>query len=152
MRISDWSSDVCSSDLVAHVLVEIRAGGGLNAISVAAQKNLVEIQLQYLLLAHHRFDAIGQERFLGLTYIADFVGEEQILGDLLCNGGCPDRTTAMSQVRDHRRDDAGIIQAMMLKKGAVLSRHIGTDQQRWIIGILKQIGRASCRERVCQYV
>src|SRR3546814_6699757 len=97
MRISDWSSDVCSSDLVgwslrqygeighfvefevAHVLVEIRAGGGLNAISVAAQKNLVEIQLQYLLLAHHRFDAIGQERFLGLTYIADFVGEEQIL-------------------------------------------------------------------------
>src|SRR3546814_18731295 len=26
---------------------------------------------------------------------------------------------------------------MMLKKGAVLSRHIGTDQQRWIIGILK---------------
>src|SRR3546814_7913144 len=100
MRISDWSSDVCSSDLVgwslrqygeighfvefevAHVLVEIRAGGGLNAISVAAQKNLVEIQLQYLLLAHHRFDAIGQERFLGLTYIADFVGEEQILGDL----------------------------------------------------------------------
>src|SRR3546814_1391787 len=43
----------------------------------------------------------------------------------------------MSQVRDHRRDDAGIIQAMMLKKGAVLSRHIGTEQQRWIIGILK---------------
>src|SRR3546814_4266237 len=63
--------------------------------------------------------------------------EEQILGDLLRNGGCPDRTTAMSQVRDHRRDDAGIIQAMMLKQGAVLSRHIGTDQQRWIIGILK---------------
>src|SRR3546814_5996905 len=146
MRISDWSSDVCSSDLVgwslrqygeighfvefevAHVLVEIRAGGGLNAISVAAQKNLVEIQLQYLLLAHHRFDAIGQERFLGLTYIADFVGEEQILGDLLRNGGCTDRTTAMSQVRDHRRDDAGIrseehtseLQSLMRNSYAVL--------------------------------
>src|SRR3546814_1806803 len=26
---------------------------------------------------------------------------------------------------------------MMRKKGAVLSRHIGTDQQRWIIGKLK---------------
>src|SRR3546814_2318838 len=37
----------------------------------------------------------------------------------------------------HRREDAGIIQAMMLKKGSFLSRHIGTDQQRWIIGILK---------------
>src|SRR3546814_1342239 len=38
---------------VAHVLVEIRAGGGLNAISVAAQKNLVEIQLQYLRSEEH---------------------------------------------------------------------------------------------------
>src|SRR3546814_1277994 len=36
MRISDWSSDVCSSDLAAHSGVNIESG--VNAVSEAARK------------------------------------------------------------------------------------------------------------------
>src|SRR3546814_15843382 len=38
MRISDWSSDVCSSDLLAQVDSSV---GGKTGINVAAGKNLV---------------------------------------------------------------------------------------------------------------
>src|SRR3546814_20058746 len=100
MRISDWSSDVCSSDL----LVEIGAGGGLDAIGVAAEENLVEVELEDLLLAQHVLDAPGEEGFLDLAGVAQFVGQQQVLRHLLGDGRSA------------------------------------------------EIGRASCRARVCQYV
>src|SRR3546814_3935951 len=35
MRISDWSSDVCSSDLAAGVDVPVQAGGGVRSVEAA---------------------------------------------------------------------------------------------------------------------
>src|SRR3546814_16789703 len=37
MRISDWSSDVCSSDLANRVYVNVRFGGGYNALPADKQ-------------------------------------------------------------------------------------------------------------------
>src|SRR3546814_4510675 len=86
MRISDWSSDVCSSDL-------------------------------------QRFGA--------------FV-EEDALGDLKLElSGCDPRR------RDRVQDRRG-----QLFIGELARRDVDRDA----VAGAKQIGRASCRERVCQYV
>src|SRR3546814_5610410 len=84
MRISDWSSDVCSSDLVA--------GGEIAGIL--------------------RVHVGGQRR---------------------AQGG--------------RADDLGIARQARL---ADRPSQMGAERGRWRVA--GQIGRASCRERVCQYV
>src|SRR3546814_2830428 len=80
MRISDWSSDVCSSDLAA-----------------AAMKLLSGLALTYL----EGFNAAVED-------------EERCVGEMHFTSAC--------RFIEARREDSG------------------------------QIGRASCRERVCQYV
>src|SRR3546814_15850262 len=61
MRISDWSSDVCSSDLVAEALDEI-TGGGLVPFGVVAgdrcEQKTAAFDLQRLLI-------VGQGNDLG---------------------------------------------------------------------------------------
>src|SRR3546814_17015909 len=109
MRISDWSSDVCSSDL-----------GGLDAIGVAAEENLVEVELEDLLLAQHVLDAPGEEGFLDLAGVAQFVGQQQVLRHLLGDGRSADRAAAAGEVGDDGAQDARIVDAAMLEEGAVL--------------------------------
>src|SRR3546814_1863200 len=83
MRISDWSSDVCSSDLHDLVVERASLGGGDRALR-AFQRELIELCL----------------------------GEAVLLG-----------------------------------------HHLGADELAELdVRITLQIGRASCRERVCQYV
>src|SRR3546814_6662693 len=87
MRISDWSSDVCSSDLVG--------GGDAGEVAEAAGR----------ILDHFRFGD-------GLEIVG---GANDIVGDQM--------------------------------------RHMAGDREHQImVARLHQIGRASCRERVCQYV
>src|SRR3546814_4091465 len=81
MRISDWSSDVCSSDLVAHQRrFEVAALGQRFAVSIEASAKR----------AHH---------------LADVLADDEI-----------------------------------------------TDAELADLAVHVEIGRASCRERVCQYV
>src|SRR3546814_13120568 len=104
MRISDWSSDVCSSDLAA-------TGGQAG---------------------HHLFDLLG-----GYLDIGPYPALDNALpGDL--------RTDLFDQ---RRRDHTAIAQhgEELALSHAVLLRDL---LQR----AGDQIGRASCRERVCQYV
>src|SRR3546814_3854398 len=90
MRISDWSSDVCSSDLAAHELLGVRVDQKLVGIEAVAGVRLV--------WAVHPVAVDGARSCLGEVAVPDLVG---VLGQLDAPG---------------------------------------------------QIGRASCRERVCQYV
>src|SRR3546814_3205568 len=97
MRISDWSSDVCSSDLPADV-----QRGQLGVVGPVA----------------HRAVELGRED--GLLPAAAALGEppaDDVLGDALAE---------LPPV------DVGGVEEV--------------DPQ------LKEIGRASCRERACQYV
>src|SRR3546814_9003638 len=97
MRISDWSSDVCSSDLTSLGAAEI-----------------------------HR---IGREQVADLTSRMDVLLKAQGY----TKGSLRDRLNALSKAEGQlfANDDAG--RAEML-------------------AYLNEIGRASCRERVCQYV
>src|SRR3546814_2484182 len=95
MRISDWSSDVCSSDLQ---------------------------RLAGLIGTHRRLDV---------------------------DDGDPGVLQPRSEFAiDWRELSRPMIASKMLRIHARLRRHQRHDQ----LHALREIGRASCRERVCQYV
>src|SRR3546814_3248727 len=95
MRISDWSSDVCSSDLA-------------QAVSAALAK--------------------GEEA--GCPVVAAVIGATGELAALLRASGAP---FPSSQIAKDKANTAASFRAPT------------TD-------VYEKIGRASCRERVCQYV
>src|SRR3546814_20719358 len=109
MRISDWSSDVCSSDLTiterdeAHGLIAQRAFGGTNKWRTC--------------------------------YVSDGTGHAMLftMSDQAIANGIPvhERAEAIAFIHDGGRCHGAIV------------RHMVTGEQ---------IGRASCRERVCEYV
>src|SRR3546814_8259100 len=97
MRISDWSSDVCSSDL-----------------------SLQRIRVEWLGDDEGRFHRLSGQQHLRMTGYEDHRNRD-LLQDLL---DCRDAVVAPLQL------------------------DIGEDES----GRGLEIGRASCRERVCQYV
>src|SRR3546814_15962777 len=97
MRISDWSSDVCSSDLLNATLVEIQAMVDENRAPIQAITT----------------DGFGEFR--------RFITEARIL------------VSSLSRVAQRLEDDPS----------AVLFGNRDAEYK---------IGRASCRESVCQYV
>src|SRR3546814_17535483 len=100
MRISDWSSDVCSSDLLAQGIVHARAPG-IQAMT-----------------ANQVADAIGVSLKPRLH-----------LGGQACD---------VLVVVENRHADTGFV-----------GRHTAEGFLQFVV--FEAIGRASCRERVCQY-
>src|SRR3546814_9138201 len=100
MRISDWSSDVCSSDLADDVgkefRVHMRAGGAADLVGIGLG----------------RIPEVGAGR-------GDAIGAHQAT--------------------------AGVV-------GGAARHHEAVDDGQVLGVVVGEIGRASCRERVCQYV
>src|SRR3546814_11153204 len=109
MRISDWSSDVCSSDLV-------RRGG-----------NLVVNEFIDALLSDLRFDKVEMMGMRGPNaWSLHQARSADLWGYMLCAGKVCFTVEGQNQFE--------------LSAGDVVVVPAG------------EIGRASCRERVCQYV
>ena len=68
---------------VAHRFAEIILGRGVDAEGSAAQIGAVEIEFQDLVLRQMRFEPQRQEGFVDLARQGAFIGEEQVLGELL---------------------------------------------------------------------
>src|SRR3546814_18553383 len=121
MRISDWSSDVCSSDLTREALA------GLDLPPV--------IPITYADVTDLARLVPGDAPHQGI--VAEVEPLEDIwLGDLLDRRGDDTRPLiVLDQVPDPHN------------VGAILRSAAAFDA----LGIIK-IGRASCRDRVCQYV
>src|SRR3546814_5436456 len=127
MRISDWSSDVCSSDLVELLDPALHLGGmrgarleALDELDLLGQHRLLALELRLAML-------LVQRALLVVEIVIPRIGGERAAIDL-----------------DDLADDA-------VHELAVMRGH----QQRAVIALqesFEQIGRASCRERVCQYV
>src|SRR3546814_10217460 len=107
MRISDWSSDVCSSDLVTA------------RFDLREVENVLQQGQQ---MAPGAFDAVDILMLLLVEHPG--IAEAQEL-----------------RVADHA-----------VERGPQLVAHIGEEQRLGVVRLTRQIGRASCRERVCQYV
>src|SRR3546814_19873937 len=124
MRISDWSSDVCSSDLAEATRRAVRAWG-LEVLCKNPRhysSSLTPVMVPPGTSADH-FRKVTLEHFdmslgSGLSQVADKVFRIGHLGDL---------------------ND-------LMLMGTLSGVEMGLE----LSGI--QIGRASCRERVCQYV
>src|SRR3546814_3146326 len=106
MRISDWSSDVCSSDLL------------LETARADFERGPDELELIREQLAHGlKLDAAQTEALIARA--TDSAGTAVSLHEFV----------------------------------AVLNHELDADGKRELLAWLwQEIGRASCRERVCQYV
>src|SRR3546814_20179989 len=122
MRISDWSSDVCSSDLINHVRAQI----GGDVIGRAASLNFAGSGSECACLCRC-LRLRGSSRESDAELLEAQQGVPRI--------GCQD----FPLVDDiENREAAGKLD----RPGDLADMHIARGE----------IGRASCRERVCQYV
>src|SRR3546814_14268174 len=116
MRIGDWSSDVCSSDLFA---------AACRISAVVADRDEAEEQA---------LDVYGRNLGIAFQLIDDAIDYES------------DGATMGKDAGDDFRDGKVTLPV-------ILAYARGSDEERafWKAAIA-EIGRASCRERVCQYV
>src|SRR3546814_17160759 len=123
MRISDWSSDVCSSDLVVQNPPAVRVGARLS--KAPYQYTLQDIDLDEL----YKWAGIIETKLRGMP------GFQDVTSDLAI--------ASPSIVVDINRDKAATLGVTAEQIEGALARAYGSKQEN---------GRASCRERGCQYV
>src|SRR3546814_12378753 len=124
MRISDWSSDVCSSDLAAPFSKGIwidRAGARARTEAIVAD---YDVRTPGIEVPAHALSGGNQQKLI--------VGREMEAKPKVLVAAHPTRGVdvgAQAAIWDQLRD----------------ARAAG-------LATLLELGRASCRERVCQYV
>ena len=120
------------SDQLVHRLVEIEQRGGGDAVGADAEIDLVEIELEDLLLGEGALDLHRQQRFLDLARERELVGEQEVLGDLLRDGGGALRAAAAAVLLHEQHGgarDAGEVDAAVLVEVLVLRRDEGVDDE-----------------------
>src|SRR3546814_14180347 len=132
MRISDWSSDVCSSDLPAQ------GEPVVEAITPGQRVGQVGAEIRVILVTHRKrsAQAVGEVAFQ-LHVLGD--GMPRIVARVLR----PPAGKALGAARD-----PGI--AHVPRGDVALDDLVSLAQV--LRAEAKELGRASCRERVCQYV
>src|SRR3546814_12097766 len=135
MRISDWSSDVCSSDLSFSRAAEA-LGVSPSALSqlVRGFEGRVGVRL---LQRTTRSVALTEAGEMLFRRVRPAVSE---LGD------------AIGQVRRTRNRPAGTLRVHVFRSAADSFLEPMLPAFMAAYPEVVQIGRASCRERVCQYV
>src|SRR3546814_15455595 len=136
MRISDWSSDVCSSDLVAVAARQIEIGEAEDVFAGTTLQRVVAGEAGKEIVARTAAEAV--RRTVSAEHIVDSTADDVLDGDrLLGNAGSFHH--AFRQVGlDHFPgiwEEAGV---------AAEAAFVAVDAK------IGKIGSASCRERVCQ--
>src|SRR3546814_10146759 len=121
MRISDWSSDVCSSDLPDEARIDPRGAAGDRAVAAARGRR------------QHR---IAEQKDIGRIDL-------KAAGGGIAGAARAPRSAAI--VASRLSADARRVVGELCARGK--REAIAGDEIE-----LPEIGRASCRERVCQYV
>src|SRR3546814_12446340 len=117
MRISDWSSDVCSSDLAEF---RNRSQDFIDALDV-------DDVIAHLLVTEG-FTSVDQVAYVPIEDLAEIEGfDEEVAGELQA------RARGFLEAENERL--------------TTQRRELGVEDR-----LAEEIGRASCRERVCQYV
>ena len=95
---------------------------------VVAEVHLVEVGLENLFLGVACFEHRGDSRFPQLSERCALGAQEEILGQLLGDGGATLRNPARLDVGHGRAADASEIQALMIKEALILHGKDRIDQ------------------------
>src|SRR3546814_12716964 len=132
MRISDWSSDVCSSDLIAHSL------GGTGTLLAAAEHGLAARRLAILAAPNHpRLFAAAMMAMLGLTPAQTaqvFTAIERLVGRSMESLHLPPklRSLGIPGLILHSRDDRVVpLQHSRAEESRVGKACVSTGRSRW---------------------
>src|SRR3546814_13795817 len=129
MRISDWSSDVCSSDLNFNREIPI-TGDGHYEIAVRLSESPPQFSIVIEMEPEHH---AGLGRNIGAFTLQDLLPHADADGRVTITVGPEENGSGPL----HLRTEPGRIQI-----------YTRDSQSDWA----QEIGRAPCRERVCQYV
>src|SRR3546814_5572672 len=149
MRISDWSSDVCSSDLVADApRIAPRADSPSNRVNLRFTD--VETAVLDHRAAQRGVDRAGWIKALVRRHLALKAGVDDGLRDAVA----PIRMQLTRIGRNLNQAMKAENAAMMADSGLQIDRELRrtADMREEINAQIDEIGSASCRERVCQYV
>src|SRR3546814_15801967 len=136
MRISDWSSDVCSSDLLTKLMAEASAAGRISATDDATEA-VMESEIS-LISVGTPSGAGGGQSLAALDAVVSSIG--QAIRHKNEAHSVVVRSTVAPRTTEER---------VAPKLEAIVGREIGNG-----LGLCfnHEIGRASGRERVGQYV
>ena len=113
-------------------------GGGREAVCALAEKNLVDINLENLVLGQRRFDAQRQQCLVKLAGVGFFAGNEEVARHLHRDGGCALLAARAGDVGQRRAQDANRVDAAVLIEAVILGgqnrlfhdhRHVGKAHQ-----------------------
>src|SRR3546814_15056511 len=142
MRISDWSSDVCSSDLMPTGDITAAIAGALLRTKVPADDIAIRIEHEDRVV----LDAIDKQAEALLAQTQQFLLLASLAEITRDFGEAAKFAAVVDQPRDDdvRPECAAILAhpPAFVLDAAVFARSTQ----------LVKIGRASCRERVCKYV
>src|SRR3546814_6657529 len=151
MRISDWSSDVCSSDLAQHVCEALRKHGVTAPIDVHLMVEPVDRIVPDFAKAGASLISFHPEASRHVHRTIQLIRSHGCQAGLVLNPGTP------VEVLDYVLDELDMVLLMSVNPGfggqAFIPSTLDTLRRvRERIDARGQIGRASWRERVCQYV
>src|SRR5215831_2508479 len=128
-RLEQAGEHRCFSEVyVARGLVEIELCRRIHAEGAAAEIGAVEIEFEDLVLRQPYFEPQREERFLDFALDGALVRQEQVLGQLLADGGTALHHAAGAGIREHRAEQAGNVDAEVFVETAVLGGERRLDQ------------------------
>src|SRR5262249_16852149 len=113
-RLEQAGEHRCFSEVyVARGLVEIKLRSCIDAEGAATEIGAVEIEFEDLVLGQPYLKPQREKRFLDLALDGALVRQEQVLGQLLAEGGAALHPAAGARIREHRAKKAGKVDAEM---------------------------------------
>src|SRR3546814_15515268 len=127
MRISDWSSDVCSSDLCR---LDDNSRSMQEVIDEGVRRAYLnpENRLRASILKDPAFSRVNTKDNTPCVLNVEMVQGDKVIVDVAAKGGGSENKTKFK---------------MMHPSDSIVD---------WVLEMIPQIGRASGRERVCEYV
>src|SRR3546814_7548827 len=139
MRISDWSSDVCSSDLQAVADGKRWVTGEIFGLPIPADAEALRSSgCEFLTTAFRASGALTADN-----------GVSRIVGAEEFNGGGTGKKMLLTVA--YERSGPGLPEQLFIKFSRNFDKELW-DRACFLLISEAKIGRASGRERVCQYV
>src|SRR5262245_63547605 len=101
-------------------LSEIAARGELDAPGAAAEIDGIEIELENLRLAERTLDPRRHDHLADLALVGEVFAHQQVLDDLLGDGGTALRAPGGREIADEGADQAALVNPLMLIETFIL--------------------------------